>query len=113
MDKIETLRLQAIVARQRILLADAAAALGGVSWPSQRTRNVLAAIEKELGSATPDSGCWCVSCRPVTLGDMRMVLCPTCGDKRCQRAQSHELPCQAGAQALSQPGATDGPAYKP
>lgn len=110
MNNPETLRLQAAVARQRILLANAAAALGCVSWPSQRTKNVLSAIEEELAGAAPDLRCWCESCRPISLGDMRMVLCPTCGDKRCQRAQSHELPCQAGAKTFPQPGAPEVPA---
>lgn len=37
--------------------------------------------------------CWCATCRPVTLDDMRMVLCPACGDKRCPRADDHRNEC--------------------
>ncbi len=37
--------------------------------------------------------CWCQTCRPITFSDCRMVLCPTCGDKRCIHAISHEAPC--------------------
>jgi len=45
-------------------------------------------------------GCFCRKCRPVNLGDMRMVLCPTCGDKRCPHAFNHRYVC-----ANSNPGA--------
>lgn len=27
--------------------------------------------------------CWCRTCRPVGLNDMRFVVCPDCGNKRC------------------------------
>jgi hypothetical protein len=37
--------------------------------------------------------CWCHTCRPITLEDMRMVLCPQCGNKRCPRATDHTLEC--------------------
>jgi hypothetical protein len=37
--------------------------------------------------------CWCTTCRPITLGDMRFVACPTCGDKRCVHAKNHAAPC--------------------
>lgn len=39
------------------------------------------------------SKCWCERCRPVTLADMRMVVCPECGDKRRIHARNHEWPC--------------------
>ena len=51
-----------------------------------------------LGAAS-DARCWCQACRPITFADMRMVLCPTCGDKRCLHALSHE----AGHDPLSRP----------
>lgn len=38
-------------------------------------------------------GCNCQSCRPITMEDMRMVLCATCGNKRCPHANDHRLPC--------------------
>jgi hypothetical protein len=41
----------------------------------------------------PASTCWCHTCRPVTLDDCRMVLCPTCGNKRCPRANDHRHEC--------------------
>jgi hypothetical protein len=37
--------------------------------------------------------CSCEECRPVTLSDMRMVVCPFCGNKRCPRARSHRFRC--------------------
>ena len=37
--------------------------------------------------------CWCAKCRPVTLDDMRMIVCPSCGDKRCVHASDHTAPC--------------------
>lgn len=37
--------------------------------------------------------CWCATCRPITLDDMRMVLCPTCGNKRCPHAADHRYDC--------------------
>ncbi|MDP9651902.1 hypothetical protein [Paraburkholderia caledonica] len=37
--------------------------------------------------------CWCSTCRPITLADTRMVLCPKCGNKRCPHATNHVLAC--------------------
>lgn len=37
--------------------------------------------------------CWCTTCRPITLEDARFVVCPDCGNKRCPRANNHELAC--------------------
>lgn len=37
--------------------------------------------------------CWCHTCRPVTISDMRFVVCPTCGNKRCPRAKDHRNAC--------------------
>ncbi|WP_405021768.1 hypothetical protein [Klebsiella pneumoniae] len=39
------------------------------------------------------SDCWCLTCRPVTLNDMRFVVCPDCGNKRCPRANDHRDAC--------------------
>jgi hypothetical protein len=59
--------------------------------------NLLTDKEKDK----PD--CWCHTCRPVTLTDMRMVLCPTCGNKRCPKATNHVLDC-SGSNEVGQPG---------
>lgn len=40
-----------------------------------------------------NKGCWCSTCRPVTMEDMRMVLCPVCGNKRCPKAKDHRNEC--------------------
>lgn len=37
--------------------------------------------------------CWCRTCRPVTINDMRFVVCPECGNKRCPRANDHNNAC--------------------
>lgn len=49
--------------------------------------------------------CWCETCRPVTLSDMRMVLCPDCGNKRCPRATNHRNLCTNSNEA-GQPGSS-------
>jgi len=56
-----------------------------------------------LAPAKPMSACWCATCRPVTLLDSRMVLCPTCGNKRCPRANNHRHDC-SGSNEPGQPG---------
>ncbi|WP_228751117.1 hypothetical protein [Klebsiella quasipneumoniae] len=50
--------------------------------------------------------CWCRTCRPVTLNDMRFVVCPDCGNKRCPRANDHRNACTGS----NQPG-QEGSAY--
>ncbi|RAY67993.1 hypothetical protein DP185_16410 [Enterobacter hormaechei] len=37
--------------------------------------------------------CWCRTCRPITLTDMRFVVCPVCGNKRCPHANDHRNAC--------------------
>lgn len=37
--------------------------------------------------------CWCSMCRPVTMNDMRMIVCPDCGNKRCPKAKDHRNEC--------------------
>lgn len=50
--------------------------------------------------------CWCRTCRPVTLNDMRFVVCPDCGNKRCPRANDHRNSCTGS----NEPG-QEGSAY--
>lgn len=43
-----------------------------------------------------EARCWCHTCRPVSMTppeDMRMVLCPDCGNKRCPKANDHRNAC--------------------
>lgn len=50
--------------------------------------------------------CWCHACRekrPLTMNDIRMVVCPTCGNKRCPKASDHRNIC-GDSNELGQPG---------
>jgi len=51
----------------------------------------LSTLEKQAQFAK--KRCWCHTCRPITIEDSRMVLCPTCGNKRCPRATNHNNAC--------------------
>ncbi|WP_420213465.1 hypothetical protein ACN8ZM_40340 (plasmid) [Burkholderia aenigmatica] len=51
------------------------------------------AIHALLAAHPGQPDCWCETCRPITLTDMRMVLCPTCGNKRCPHATDHRNAC--------------------
>ena len=72
-------------------------------WMSREVheRRALRGLGCSDNGMTPNDGlgagaearCWCHTCRPITFADMRMVLCPTCGDKRCLHALSHAAPC--------------------
>ncbi|HBZ1127949.1 hypothetical protein [Klebsiella pneumoniae] len=59
--------------------------------------NSLQSVDSVTGGWIPVSeqkpGCWCRTCRPVTLNDMRFVVCPDCGNKRCPRANDHRNAC--------------------
>ena len=66
-------------------------------------------LTEGLGAGA-DAGCWCHACRPVgnsgwpgDLSDIRMVLCPGCGNKRCPKANDHRHAC-TGSNATGQPG---------
>jgi hypothetical protein len=50
--------------------------------------------------------CSCATCRPVSFGDMRMVLCPVCGNKRCPRASNHVYAC-TGSNEVGQVGSAN------
>ncbi|MDK2997729.1 hypothetical protein QMS93_24830 [Enterobacter hormaechei] len=50
--------------------------------------------------------CWCRTCRPITLTDMRFVVCPDCGNKRCPHANDHRNACSGS----NEPG-QEGSAY--
>ncbi|HID4604459.1 TPA: hypothetical protein ACXEV9_004090 [Klebsiella pneumoniae] len=50
--------------------------------------------------------CWCRTCRPVVLNDMRFVVCPDCGNKICPRANDHKNACTGS----NEPG-QEGSAY--
>lgn len=54
-------------------------------------------------SANPD--CWCRTCRPVDLNDMRFIVCPDCGNKRCPRANDHRNACTGSNEPGQEGGA--------
>lgn len=45
----------------------------------------------------------CHTCAPITMQNMRMILCPTCGNKRCPHANDHRNAC-TGSNEPGQPG---------
>lgn len=53
----------------------------------------------EMKPVTPEK-CWCLTCRPVTVTDMRFVVCPECGNKRCPRAND----CRNACSGSNDPG---------
>ena len=61
--------------------------------------------------------CWCLTCRPVTLNDMRFVVCPDCGNKRCPRANDHRNACtgsnEPGQKGSAYPAAPQSPGSEP
>lgn len=71
-----------------------------------RNFHIIDRIEKALGPSAVS--CWCQACRPVTVEDMRFVVCPDCGNKRCPRANDHRHACTGS----NEPGQS-GSAYAP
>jgi len=53
----------------------------------------------------PKAECWCTTCRPITMSDMRFVTCPDCGNKRCPKAHNHTLAC-TNSNEPGQPGSS-------
>ena len=49
--------------------------------------------------------CWCLTCRPVVMNDMRFVVCPDCGNKRCPRANDHRNACTGSNEPGQEGGA--------
>lgn len=46
--------------------------------------------------------CWCRTCLPETLSEVRMILCPNCSNKRCPHANDHRNTC-TGSNEPGQP----------
>lgn len=57
-------------------------------------------------NAETSTKCWCHICRPVKISDMRFVVCPDCGNKRCPHANDHRNACTGS----NEPG-QEGSAY--
>ena len=47
----------------------------------------------KTGNSPVIADCSCRTCRPITLTDMRFVVCPGCGNKRCPHANDHRNAC--------------------
>ncbi|ENF7465921.1 hypothetical protein ABRE04_002818 [Salmonella enterica] len=55
--------------------------------------NACRAAMLQAGNSPVIPDCWCRTCRPVTMSDMRFVVCPDCGNKRCPHANDHRNAC--------------------
>ncbi|MDS0977512.1 hypothetical protein OSC12_14725 [Citrobacter portucalensis] len=55
--------------------------------------NACRAAMLQAGNSPVTPDCWCRICRPVTMSDMRFVVCPECGNKRCPHANDHNNAC--------------------
>ncbi|CAH6035592.1 hypothetical protein AN2353V1_1726, partial [Citrobacter koseri] len=71
-------------------------------WPEPKDGEPRLHI-KEAGNSLVIPDCWCHTCRPVTMGDMRFVVCPECGNKRCPHANDHRNACTGS----NKPGQVD------
>lgn len=49
------------------------------------------------------AACSCATCRPMSMTDMRMILCAQCGNKRCPHAADHRNAC-TNSNEPGQPG---------
>lgn len=74
-------------------------------WPEPKDGEPRLHI-KEPGNSPVTPDCWCRTCRPVTMNDMRFVVCPECGNKRCPHANDHRNACTGS----NEPG-QEGSAY--
>jgi hypothetical protein len=90
------LRVRAAIERAIVTLESvgeplAATLPGGLSLAAREF--LYPDVSSLMDGTPPASQCWCETCRPITLMDMRMVVCPTCGNKRCPRATDHRNAC--------------------
>ncbi|MDV5713838.1 hypothetical protein ACSTDE_05505 [Enterobacter hormaechei] len=73
---------------------------------SDITINGVNGGESRCSNSPVITGCSCRNCRPVTMTDMRFVVCPECGNKRCPHANDHRNACTGS----NEPG-QEGSAY--
>ena len=73
--------------------------------------------ESIIGNYPGIPDCWCRTCRPVVLNDMRFVVCPDCGNKRCPRANNHRNACtgsnEPGQEGSAYPASPQSPGSEP
>lgn len=82
------------------------AMLAAAPQPQNSPQNIPEIIPGWIPVSEQKPDCWCLTCRPVTLNDMRFVVCPDCGNKRCPRANDHRNACTGS----NEPG-QEGSAY--
>lgn len=80
--------------------------LAAATQPQNAPQNIPEIIPGWIPVSEQKPDCWCLTCRPVTLNDMRFVVCPDCGNKRCPRANDHRNACTGS----NEPG-QEGSAY--
>ena len=73
--------------------------------PVRRAIPARAALATDAIAPETKTGCSCETCRPLTMTDMRMVLCETCGNKRCPHATNHRNDC-TGSNEVGQKGSS-------
>ncbi|EPE9249872.1 hypothetical protein ACX2XI_000186 [Klebsiella variicola] len=74
--------------------------------PQNAPQNIPEIIPGWIPVSEQKPDCWCRTCRPVVLNDMRFVVCPDCGNKRCPRGNDHRNACTGS----NEPG-QEGSAY--
>ncbi|HIB9037337.1 TPA: hypothetical protein ACWYGU_003035, partial [Citrobacter braakii] len=62
-----------------------------LAWSAMPRAALKSILQAGNSPVTPDG--WCRTCRPVTMSDMRFVVCPECGNKRCPHANDHRNAC--------------------
>lgn len=85
---------------------DACRAAMHKAQPQNAPQNIPEIIPGWIPVSEQKPDCWCRTCRPVVLNDMRFVVCPDCGNKRCPRANDHRNACTGS----NEPG-QEGSAY--
>ncbi|HHN8589581.1 TPA: hypothetical protein ACRR1L_005953 [Klebsiella quasipneumoniae] len=75
------------------LIAETESMLAVAPQPQNAPQNIPEIIPGWIPVSEQKPDCWCLTCRPVVLNDMRFVVCPDCGNKRCPRANDHRNAC--------------------
>ena len=63
------------------------------AWSAASAKLAAQAGAQEQAQPVQREPCWCTTCRPITVADMRFVVCPDCGNKRCPKAHNHTNAC--------------------
>ena len=68
-------------------------AAGQLSLDEQREIILTESLVGVVTITKRTAACGCHQCSPITLDNMRMILCSTCGNKRCPKANDHRNTC--------------------